>query len=82
MSEALPSQVFVWGGKLKLKVLNLVRNGVLNSCRIWSPTQLHPPPHTLSVYIVFWVQECNGIRGRAQSTELAKGPPELVQHFR
>ncbi len=42
-------------------VLNLVRNRVLNSCRIWSPTQLntpHPPPsHTLSAYTVHWLWE-------------------------
>ncbi len=42
----LPSCVFVWGGLAILYVLNLVRNRVLNSCRIWSPTQLntHPNP--------------------------------------
>ncbi len=34
------------------RVLNLTRNRVLNSCRIWSTTQLNTPPppsHTLSV---------------------------------
>ncbi len=43
-------------------VLNLVRNRVLNSCRIWSTTQLYtpssPPPtatHCLYIlYVYFW----------------------------
>jgi hypothetical protein len=54
--------VFVWGGVEILQVLNLVRNRVLNSCRIWSTTQLHPhppphPSHPLSVYSVLWEGE-------------------------
>ncbi len=49
----LPFEVFVWGGKAILKVLNLVRYIALNSYTIWSPTQLNipppPPRHILSV---------------------------------
>ncbi len=49
--------IFVWGGVAILQVLNLVRNRVLNSCNIWSTTQLnthhsHPPifsPEIISV---------------------------------
>ncbi len=46
---------FFLGGKAILWVLNLVRNRVLNSCRIWSPTQLNTPltpsqPHTVCMY--------------------------------
>ncbi len=35
-----------WCGVAILQVLNLVRNRVLNSCRIWSTTQLNTPPPT------------------------------------
>jgi hypothetical protein len=34
---------FVWGGVAILWVLNLVRNWVLNSCRIWSTTHSQHP---------------------------------------
>ncbi len=49
LSEA-PSQVFVWGGKAILQTLNLVRNRVASSCRIWSCLQHNstPPPPTSS----------------------------------
>ncbi len=44
-----------WGGVAILKVLNLVRNRVLNSCRIWSTTQLNTlPPPTPHSHTQFW----------------------------
>ncbi len=51
------TDVFVWGGVAILLVLNLVRNRVLNFCRIWSTTQLNTPTplprsHTPSVFTV------------------------------
>jgi hypothetical protein len=54
--------IFVWGGVAILLVLNLVRNSVLNSCKIWSTTQLNTPPrnHTLSVYTVRLLWEGGG----------------------
>jgi hypothetical protein len=44
---------FCLGGVANLQVLNLVRNRVLNSCRLWSTTQLNtlPPPATHCLYI-------------------------------
>jgi hypothetical protein len=42
---------FVWGGVAILWVLNLVRNTVLNSCRIWSTTQLNTPPQPHTIFI-------------------------------
>ncbi len=41
-----------------VKILNLIRNRVLNSYRMWSPTQLNTPTHPshkLSVYTAFWL---------------------------
>jgi hypothetical protein len=50
----LKTPFFVWGGGSILYVLNLVRNIVLNSCRIWSTTQLNTHhSHTLSLYVNF-----------------------------
>jgi hypothetical protein len=40
----LKTPFFVWGGVAILYVLNLVKNRVFNSCRIWSTTQLNTPP--------------------------------------
>jgi hypothetical protein len=50
--------VFLFGVvKQFCRVLNLVRNRVLNSCRIWSTTQLNIPlphqPHTARKYILY-----------------------------
>ncbi len=50
--------IFVWDGVEIFMVLNLVRNGVLNSCKIWSTTQLntphsHPPTATHCLYILY-----------------------------
>ncbi len=41
-------------------VLNLVRNRVLNSCRIWFKTQLNTPaptpqPYTVRIYLTVYV---------------------------
>jgi hypothetical protein len=69
--------IFVWGDVSVLLGLNLVRNRVLNSCRIWSTTQLntpsltpHPHSHTLSVYTVHLPREGGGgkVREKAQYT--------------
>jgi len=53
-----PSSVFVWGGVAILLVLNLVRiHRVLNSCRIWSPTELKTPqplPATHCLYVMYF----------------------------
>ncbi len=70
--------VFVWGGVAILQVLNLVRNRVLNSCRIWSTTQLSPPPpqpHTVyCTFTVLWegVGELGEVREKGQ--QLTKIP--------
>ncbi len=59
---------FCLGWSSNFVVLNLVRNRVLNSCRMWSPTQLNTP-HPLSathclyvLYFHFW--EGGGVGGR------------------
>ncbi len=67
---------FVWGGKAILKVMNLVRNRILNSRRKGSPTQLDTPaPHTVCIsYTVLWLWE--GGRGgwvRWTSREKVRG---------
>jgi hypothetical protein len=53
----IPQCRFYWcfclGWCSNFEVLNLVRNRVLNSCKIWSTTQLNTPTsQTLSAYIV------------------------------
>ncbi len=71
---------FFWGGKAIVQVLNLVRNRVLNSCRIWSSTQLNSPPappsHTLSVYTVLTTltmgEAVNQRVGQRSSTSLSQ----------
>ncbi len=58
LSEAPSPPRFLFGsGKVILLVLNLVRNRVLNSWRIWSPAQLNTPyplptTHCLHIYTV------------------------------
>jgi hypothetical protein len=60
--------IFVLGGVAILQVLNLVRNRVLNSCRIWSATQLNTPPSTathclyINVLYVYFGKEGGGQR--------------------
>jgi hypothetical protein len=47
---------FCLGWCSNLEVLNLVRNRVLNSCRIWSTTQLNTPtplPATHCLFVLF-----------------------------
>jgi hypothetical protein len=41
--------LFVWGGGAILLVMNLARDTVLNSCRIWSTTR--PQPHTVCITV-------------------------------
>jgi hypothetical protein len=65
---------FCLGRCSNLYVLNLVRNRVLNSCKIWSTTQLktphpHPHSHTLSVYTVCLLWE----EGRGEVREKVEG---------
>jgi hypothetical protein len=64
---------FVWGGVEILQVLNLARNRMLNSCRIWSTTQHNIPPHshTLSVFTVRLLWE--GGRGGKGKKEKVEG---------
>ncbi len=57
--------IFVWGGVAILWVLNVVRNRVLNSCRIWSITQLNTTPrptvsHCLYLLYVYFGREDRG----------------------
>ncbi len=54
-----------------MKVLNLVRHRVLNSCRIWSPTGRNtPPPHPLPathcLYILYFDTRKGGRGGRVE----------------
>ncbi len=53
---------FVWGGEAIWQVLNLVKNRVSNSCRIWSTVQFIPPPqtHTVRIYCTFSLERGGG----------------------
>jgi hypothetical protein len=64
-----------------LKVLNLVRCRVYNSCRIWSPTEpytLPPPPYILYTYTVYLFTQGRG-RGRVEPERRGEGQQGKVQ---
>jgi hypothetical protein len=63
--------IFVWGVIAILKVLNLVTNRVLHSCRIWSTAQLntphlHPPTATHCIYCTVDLLWEGGRGGRSE----------------
>jgi hypothetical protein len=45
--------VFVWCGLAVLKVLNVVRNRVLNFLKIWYTTQLNTPPPPTATHCLY-----------------------------
>jgi hypothetical protein len=64
-----PLLAFVWGGV----VLNLVRYRVLNSCRIWSPTQLNTPPPPQPFPVTHYLYILYFDTGRGWTREKGRG---------
>jgi hypothetical protein len=56
--------LFVWGGVAILLVMNLARDRVLNSCRIWSTTR--PQPHTVCITVRLLWEEGGSTGGDGQ----------------
>jgi hypothetical protein len=74
------TSVFVWGGVTNLPVMNLVRKRVLNSCRIWSTTQLNTATATHCLYILdvyFWKEGGGGragdVREKVEGQQFTRG---------